>query len=454
MPWLIPMDLSIFFICIQIIRSQFPSYKNYAVMLTGVWVFIIMISRFGLYDTFIPSQITYIIMYIALAVFVGTTYVLQSYEHLRARRAAHLSGKASSRTPLNLNDVNYVPLVLIAGAITVVLLPFLPDALRILQTGGFSSVRHNVLYAETSTYSSSSLVFLKWVVNPLILAEFSIAVAALVFKRFGRRKLYVVILLVITCANLIMYTLVFAGRWLMMEALMMLGVLVIIEYGMSIWKIITKNFMLFLLGLAAFIAAIVISNDRSIGNTDFFTSVYVYFAGPVDMLNILLENPDMSRLDQVMFGAYTVEGLLSPLYVVVNRVLHTNIPLAISQINAVTSTMVNIAPNMHMNNNCTFVYGVLRDFGAAGILIGPTILAVACQKVYSYYAKFRSDYSIMLYSYMSVILFFMIIEWMFGRVNVVYTGIFLYGLMRVGIACHRMTKPLGFNLRVERAVEH
>ena len=137
------------------------------------------------------------------------------------------------------------------------------------------------------------------------------------------------------------------------------------------------------------------------------------------MLNALISDPSYSQLGNILFGAYTLDGLLSPFYVVANRLLGTHIPIAITEINAVSSAMVNISPTLHMNNNCTYVYGVLRDFGAAGLLIGPAILAVVCQKIHSYYERSGSDYGLMLYVYMVVILFFMIIEWMFGRVNVV-----------------------------------
>ena len=399
MAWLIPFDVSVFFVLVVLLRSQFPSYANYATMFVGVWVFIISVSRLGFYETYVPSHLTYGIMYLTLFVFVLTTYCLRAYE----RKRPEGSVQRRPARELDLSGVCYSPLILITLATSALLATYLPDALSILATGGFSSVRHNVLYSETSTYTSSSLVLLKWAINPLILAEFLIASTAIVLKKTPRSKVGPVFLLILCCCNLAMYTLIFAGRWLLMEAMLSLAVLLFHQYGLHLWELMRRNKVITAVGVLAVVVILSISGDRTIGETDVLTSIYVYFAGTVDM---------------------------SPFYVVANRLLGTHIPIAITEINAVSSAMVNISPTLHMNNNCTYVYGVLRDFGAAGLLIGPAILAVVCQKIHSYYERSGSDYGLMLYVYMVVILFFMIIEWMFGRVNVVYTGIFLYMLMR------------------------
>lgn len=62
MAWLIPFDVSVFFVLVVLLRSQFPSYVNYATMFVGVWVFIISVSRLGFYETYVPSHLTYGIM--------------------------------------------------------------------------------------------------------------------------------------------------------------------------------------------------------------------------------------------------------------------------------------------------------------------------------------------------------------------------------------------------------
>lgn len=428
MSWLIPFDICVFFVLVTLLRSQFRSYVNYASLFVGVWVLIISISRLGLYDTYVASHLTYTLMYITLFVFVLTTYCLRSYERRRNQNYP-TNGKTSIKA-LDLSRLSYAPLIVLALFTSILLMTYLPDALSILASGGFNSVRHNVLYSETSTYSSASLVFLKWAVNPLILVEYMISVAALVLKRVKRGKAAPVLLLLLSCANLFMYTLIFAGRWLLMEAMLFLVLLLLHQHGLRLWELVIHNKAITLVGFLAVVAILGISSVRTIGGTDVLTSVYVYFVGAVDMLDVLVSDPGYAQFGNVLFGAYTLDGLLSPLYVVFNRLVGTDIPFAINKINAVSSIMVSISPELHMNNNCTYVYGVLRDFGAAGLLIGPAILAVVCCKAYSYYERSGSDYGLILYLYMVVVLLFMVIEWMFGRVNVVYTAIYLYLIMR------------------------
>ena len=423
----IPLDIAIFFIITMLLRSQFQSYVNYASFFSGIWIFIISISRLGLYDTYVPSHLTYIIMYITLFVFILTTYYLRSYK----RKKIIYFERKTVLNRLNLSCINYSPLVFLAIIVLSILVTYLPEALSILAKGGFSSVRHNVLYSETSTYSSASLVFLKWAVNPLILAEFMVSFSALALRRVNRKKTLPILVLILSLVNLTIYTLVFAGRWLLMEAILFSVFLLLYKYGFQLWKLIYNNKLITALGVIAIGAMLSISNDRSIGDNNLFTSLYVYFVGAVDMLDVLITDYDYSQLGDILFGTYTLDGLLSPFYVVSNRLFGTHIPLAINRINSVTSTMVSISPELHMNNNCTYVYGVLRDFGVVGLLIGPMILAVVCHVICKYFENKRNDFGLILYLYMMIVLFFMVIEWMFGRVNVIYTGIFLYLIMRL-----------------------
>lgn len=84
-----------------------------------------------------------------------------------------------------------------------------------------------------------------------------------------------------------------------------------------------------------------------------------------------------------------------------------------------------------MNNNVTFLYVCLRDFGICGLIIGPMYIALFFAIIYKFYIKKKSIRTDALYFYLASNLPYFLFEFFLNRTPVILTFIYIIIMYKI-----------------------
>ena len=418
------MKLSMFLIIIEcfllwiINTSFFHRAYNYANCFIGLWTVISFLSMCGFYDFYIPPESTY--LYIAFMLLVFEIATLFGYK-------VRFGNKKNRRILSNYEDtrvlIKSIPFTLINMVCTAFLIPYVRTGLSYIFVGGFNSLRQESL---RTLYSTGTKLVLMNIVQPIILASLIIGFWNLIRNR--KFNWYIIIALL----NSVLYILVFASRWILMEILMLLFVIVVQYYGGHIFKVIKDHKFLVAIGIFIVLIIITITAQRSVSSDGgVFKNIYTYFVGSIHLFGVACKNPSDFLLHDssgYLYGGELLSGITDVVFMVTNRIFHTDFVTGISVLNNVTQKFYSVAPNVVMNNNFTMVYAFLRDGGLLGILFDTSILACVYAKIYK--NRDSSLFYITTWCYMKSMALFLVFEWMFARTSMIMVPVALYFLTR------------------------
>lgn len=121
---------------------------------------------------------------------------------------------------------------------------------------------------------------------------------------------------------------------------------------------------------------------------DFFSSVVVYFSGSFAFLDYIINYPQDYGLDQYHYGLLTFSPITEPLLYFLKAIGATTEKIPSYWINLYVQDFVDIGDSHHIlnfNNNTTTLLPFLLDFGAIGIIIGASFLAIMSMFFYRGY---------------------------------------------------------------------
>ena len=204
------------------------------------------------------------------------------------------------------------------------------------------------------------------------------------------------------------------------------------KYKNNVFKMIKHNQILFLVLGLMFIGILMVTMQRNLFGKGFVYNVYAYFVGSIHLFGIYVSNPAKYLLDanNLLFGQVAISGFFYPVTFIM-RLMGSNIKAGVYQIKDVTSVFTPISKtNTTINNNTTFLYSALRDFGEWGILIYSVLLAFLIVTLYKRKNEKPTTYNRALFYYMFYNLIFLIFEFDLALPTTVFVFIYLWLLTK------------------------
>ena len=321
-------------------KKKFNNYLNYISIFNSIWMVMIILSSFNILGTKIENSIIYFYIYLMLI-----TFNISSIFFLKIKRK-----KIDEK--YEYKPMNYFFTILIILCL-IVLATKIPRILSIFKKGGFSLIRKSYLNSSNSD-SFVGGVFITWFINAVIISVFTLSLVELFNKKHNKNT---ILIFVISTICILIYMLLTGGRFILFEILLLLVLEIIIHKNKSFKNKIKIKYVLPIFIIIYIIYKI--SLERTLSGLNILGNVYVYFFASINMLDKLFGD---LKFHTLMHGGILFSGLLSPMYIVINKLFNKSLELPLAILNKTTSQFIWITPTIHMNNNCTFLYAALRDF--------------------------------------------------------------------------------------------
>ena len=388
--------LLLFLIFFELNNIVFKKKNNF---LNIFWVFffaVILLSEINIYSFREVKPIVYIYLTISI-VFIEIDSLLLYKLKIRSKFIKNNEDKENNKI------LNNKMLTILSIVTLLMMLPQTFTGLKIIKTQGFSMLRTLILTEEL--FKGNIRLLQYYLLSPLSKAIALYSIFDLVKnKKFRLHFLFSMI-------NIVQISLLSAGRSSVFEFLIFAIIIMMEVYNMKILKLVKNNkkivfacvlLVLFLMGVT--------SQRKLSSNTNFFENIYAYFVGSLSLISIHLGNVEQSLLDgsHLLFG----KGMLSPFFDIFKIFIKfigidTNMKTGVQIINEVTQNFYYVSSNIKMNNNVTFLYTCLRDFGIFGLYIGPLYISLIYTKFAKMYEKYQKDcYKIAYYYLLSLIPYF------------------------------------------------
>ncbi|WHY61509.1 O-antigen polymerase [Cytobacillus firmus] len=390
---------------------QFKNFLNFVNVFLLMWCVASVLSWFGFYGMYVPPMEAYLYIFILLFMFE-----LSCLLFLRINTITHTEKQIFS---LNWRKINIFSIIC-----TIIITPFAIKGIALVLAEGFYRLR--LTGFTEMLYSNQEKLLLINIIQPLVLAISILSLIELIKNKKVR------VSLIISVFNCLLYILVFGGRWLLLEFLLLAGIILIDIYGANIIKLVKNNRLLIVVIASIFLTIALITNQRSVGGGEgLLYNVYVYFVGSLHLFGVYISNPLVYSLgtEHLLFGREFFAGILEPIYLIANF-SGLDWKSGIESINEVTQQFVAVSPATYMNNNVTMIYAFLRDFGFLGIIICPVIIGAVYTHLYKAKKQSPNDYRESIYYYGLSIMPFLLFEWMPARMSIIMVPIFLFLLTR------------------------
>ena len=334
-----------------------------------------------------------------------------------------IKGKNTNEEKIEVkSSINWKALSLLSLVILILLLPKCIEGTNIILEYGFTKLRADVLVGDL--YSNYTKIFINYILQPTNTAIF---IYSLIYY-FRNKKIK--LSLVFSLINIIQIVLIFAGRNIIFNSILLILIVSFCESKINIFELVKRNKKVVLIILAAVLSIVMITGDRSLkGDSSILFNGYSYFSGSIHLFDYHVKNPKISLLDDdhLLYG----KGMFSPIGEFGNLVLkavHKKMvdKTGIEIINEVTQKYYKLNNGTIMNNNVTFIYTCLRDFGILGLIIGPLLLSCLYSYIYKKQKKSNTVLNKSMYYYLCSILPYLVFEFYFNRLSVIMTIIIIF----------------------------
>lgn len=345
----------IFVVILFLTKTICKSIKKANILFTGMWSFCASLSSLGLYGIYTPSVTIH--FYSITAIFIFNLVFLINTTKVRKNIEVKVKGLARLNTIYLMNIICWV-----------YIFKFMLRALDIISSVGFSGLRAYAFDSTRGLGTTIELMILQWVVQPVFISTILISMVYIALKRKNK------ILVIVSFINVTLYTITFGGRALI-TTMILFYVFTFIIVKSNSTRIHKKKKINLLFIIVCIVSLIVLTLQRSFGDTSFIESLVVYFAGPFSYLEAVLSHHDISYSSSFLYGSATfgfILNLFNAVVTVLYGIDYSGSDYIITQITAIPHY---ISPSKSINAITTMLYPFLRDFGYFGIIIGTAFLA-------------------------------------------------------------------------------
>lgn len=368
-----------------ITKIKYKTIIKSNVLFTGMWCICAGVASLGIYGLYKPSSI--IQFYSISAILTFNTFFLLHNRFEKNIVFKNLAGTARLR------------LIFIANIICwIYLSAFIPMALNLISLYGFKVLRMYAFDSSMGLATTLQLVIIQWLVQPVFVATILIAVVYIVIGRKTRK------LTLIALVNVIIYTLLFGGRYMMVQMMMYYIFAFLIVKSNDLEQLKNKKLNIIFIGVTI-CAIIILTSQRNWGDTGFLKNTLIYYVGSFSFLDAILNAEHYGGISHFLFGKATfgfIYNLIIAPFVLLFQLPYTGSDYSITQI---TGIPILISPNQSYNAMSTMLYPFLRDFGYLGIIIGTTFLAWFVSFVENTFHKTKHLLFLCIYVYLAFVLF-------------------------------------------------
>ena len=276
---------------------------------------------------------------------------------------------------------------------------------------------------KSDYYSSVSKIFFTYILFPLNNAVLIYAIIKTIEKKQIEKSLIVCLI------NILQNFLITGGRSSLFNVILYFSIILYIKYCHNIKKIIINNLKVIIITIALLIAILMITTKRSItsGESNILMNIYAYFFGGFHLMQYHFSYDQFLNYN-LLYG----NAMFSPFidtFKILFSLLHINLGIidGVNIINNQVQDYFPVANNILMNNNVTYLYVCLRDFGIIGLLIGPFYISAIFSLFYKmYHNNIDNKCYLALYTFVLSNLFYLSFEFKFNITPVFYTIIFIY----------------------------
>ena len=324
-------------------------------------------------------------------------------------------------------NINGTLILLVNFVCWIFTFPILKKSITIIFTEGFEALRRYAFDFEDSALASTNAeLILVWVVQPVFVATMTVAAVSAIFK-LKKRFLY----LGLAILDVIIYTMLFAGRGTIVKLISIFILTLVAASGKKIFRVLIKNKWIVLFMVIGFVLIVAITAERSFLGYSIMQNLYSYMAGPFIYLQRVLEEFPLSSTE-MLWGTATFGCFFSVIGAVGKILFKMDFNAPEYTLPLVTANYLDIGENSYMNSMTTMIYPFLRDFGYAGLFLGPLIYAVFVALMMRNFEKRRSVRSLCLLIYVLHTLVFSVQNLVFIKMEslsiIVFIIIFTTGI--------------------------
>lgn len=404
-------------VCFFINSIVFKTKINYLNFFEMMFCCIAIFAGTGLYDIYVPKEKTYFILFFAMVCF-------EIFSLLFLLIKGKSKDKEKKKKELVINRKKTLILSII---VLLFMIPSTIEGIKVINLYGFKEIRRVAF--STEVYSSYTQYFIYYLLSPINKVLLIYAMMDYIkYKKFN----FAILICLINCLQQLA---TFGGRGIILDTITIIFVTMLVYDHKKIIDVIKNNKKVIIVIIALIFVIINVTKDRSIdSNKGVLYDLYSYYAGSLVLMDFHLNNPETSKLDNenLLYGKAMFNPVIELFTIGTNLLrINTDIKLGIISVNEQVQQYFHISPQIVMNNNVTFLYVCLRDFGYFGVVIGPLYIAFLYALVYKKQKIYKNELNKAMYIYSLSILPYFIFEFYISRTPVILTYMFIYILFKI-----------------------
>ena len=350
-------------VCLSLIRLIKKRFFCVSGIFIIAWSICLSLSTLGLFEMDTPSWTVVILAGASMVVFAIAgilEYPILKMNHLVVRKEKKIRGGSCSSLLYTLHILAYI-----------FALPFLAKAINTMITEGLYFVRENA-FTSSSFATTAELMIFQIFIQPL----FQVMLLFTVLDVRNKKKCGLSIF--ITIANLITYTLLFAGRYILFQALIyIIFIMYDSVFVKNIHTFIKQHKKVVVTSLLLIVTLLVVSSARS--NSSVIRSAYVYFCGSFTYLSKLIESN--TGTDLYLFGTAQWGFIYNFIYLAIALLFGIEYAGSNHIITQLTQYSIRIGDNIRYNSLGTMLHDFIADYGVCGSIFGVVIFALICNYI-------------------------------------------------------------------------
>lgn len=380
-----------------------------------MWTLCLGLATLGLYGMNKPSITVVALSSISMFIFMVSSISRVKYKRIIIGSTKVSFGVSSEfgKKPLTQNRLLY----LFNFAAYIFSIPYLKNSLYIMLTKGIYFVREGAFNGTGGIASTAILMIFQYIISPLFLT--TIILTAIDINNKNTSIFSIIVALI----NIVLYTMLFAGRFMILEALLLLLIVAIdTDMQKNIMRFIRRHMRIIILVALLFFGLVYVTLRRS--SSSFLKNTYVYFCGSFSYLSYLIDNrigTDLFLLGKALCGfiyntiCTFLTGFFNFEYKGSNHI-----------ITQLTQYMVPIGVNIRYNSMGTMLHDFIADFGVYGCIIDVCIYSHVCNYIERLASIKRTDFAKALYYYILISIVFSVLSYQFRGPGAFFTIFFIY----------------------------
>lgn len=318
---------------------------------------------------------------------------------------------------LSSEHINFYLMLGINAVCWIASLPYLKNTIRIALNEGFEALRRYIFSygddgaLENMVVSTNAQLFFTWIVLPVFTATMAITGVMLMIKHKHR-----VVMLAISIVDAFVYVFLFGGRGIILKLISLIVISAIVTGGKKPLKFILKHKALIGIIGVLFVVLVLLTIERSLSGMNVLENIYAYVAAPFIFLQTVLEEYPLSNTP-VLWGTATIGGIVSIVGIVGKIFFGVDFAAPENTIPLVTGGYLQIGEGITFNSMTTMIYPFLRDYGYAGVVIGPVIYAAVVAFVCRNYEKNRAMRGLCVFVYLFHTVIFSVQNYVFFKLE-------------------------------------